>query len=117
MRLYLQCAALLLALFCYNTAVAQTIINGENNGSRHEGCNFLWYDSGGSSGNIANNREGYGITFVSPESHLRLEFASFDIGGTMTTNGYLATIPALTFRSPSRFSDKTTTTSIQRPTD
>ena len=84
MRLYLLRAALLPVLFCCAAAMAQTVIIGESNGSRHEGCHFLWYDSGGDSGNIARNYEGYGITFVSPDSHIRLEFTSFDIGGTMT---------------------------------
>ncbi len=62
---------------------SSTVLISDYDGSLYSGCNALFYDSGGANGNIAANNEHYDVEFVSPASHIKMEFQSFSINGLM----------------------------------
>jgi len=74
--------AILIFYVKYNYSQNQVItLSASTHNTSGQYCGFWFYDSGGSSGNYGNN-EDYWITLLgnaAPNTHVRLNFASFDI--------------------------------------
>jgi len=84
MKKYFYLALMLIASYIS----AQTVVNlnASTHNTTQTGCSFWFYDDGGNSGSYSNNQDRW-ITFTSSSgtnTHIRAEFASFDVANDDT---------------------------------